>query len=93
MLKAVGKSSAFSAAKAISDHLRDWYAGTEGLVSMGVHSKGEYEVAPGLWSSYPVRCKGGWEWEVAQVEVGEFCKGKIAESVQELQQEREMVKN
>ena len=67
MLKAVGKSSAFSAAKAICDHLKDWFAGSNGVVSMGVHSSGQYGVPEGLWSSFPIECKGAWAWQVAQV--------------------------
>lgn len=57
-----------SAAKAISDHLRDWLRGTpvEGSwVSMAVHSSGcGYPSIPqDLFFSLPVTCKNG-EWSV-----------------------------
>lgn len=53
----------FSAANAVIDHLRDWYLGSEEIVSMGVVSKGEYGIPAGLWTSLPVRCKN-FEYEV-----------------------------
>lgn len=52
-----GGSSVFSAASAVVDHLRDWYLGSEDIVSMGVQSEGDYGIEAGLWSSFPVRCK------------------------------------
>ena len=57
ILNVKGTSSVFSAANAVIDHLKDWYAGSEGIVSMGVVSKGEYGIAEGLWTSLPVKCK------------------------------------
>ncbi len=58
-----GGSSVFSAAKAVVDHMKDWYQGTgDKIVSMGVVSNGNYGVPKGLWCSFPVRCKDfGWE--------------------------------
>ena len=56
-MAARGGSSVFSAAKAIVDHLRDWYAGSEQVISMGVVSNGYYGIPKGLWSSFPVKCK------------------------------------
>lgn len=44
ILEVRGGSSVFSAANAVVDHLRDWYAGTEKVVSMGVKSDGSYGV-------------------------------------------------
>ena len=53
-----GTSSVFSAGNAVIDHLRDWYAGTNGkIVSMGVVSQGDYGIPKGLWTSLPVICK------------------------------------
>ena len=52
-----GSSSVFSAANAVVDHLRDWFVGTDKVVSMGVESKGEYGIPTGLWTSLPVKCK------------------------------------
>lgn len=53
----MGRSSVFSAANAVVDHLRDWYMGTDKIVSMGVMSHGEYDIPAGLWTSLPVKCK------------------------------------
>jgi malate/lactate dehydrogenase len=54
---------------------------------MGVVSEGDYGIPKGLWSSFPVRCrKFGYEI-VRDVEVSEFCKGKIGETVKELEEE------
>merc|ERR1712142_1018427 len=36
-------SSAMSAAKAASDHMKDWFQGTDSYVSMGVFSDGSYD--------------------------------------------------
>lgn len=52
-----GSSSVFSAASATIDHLRDWFLGTKKIVSMGVVSRGDYNIPAGLWTSLPVRCK------------------------------------
>lgn len=57
MLEVRGGSSVFSAASAVVDHLRDWYLGSEEIVSMGVVSEGDYGITKGIWSSFPVRCK------------------------------------
>jgi len=45
-----------SAAKALGDHLRDWYIGKdEGhYVSMGIVSDGSYNIPKGVVSSMPV---------------------------------------
>ena len=49
-------SSALSAAKAISDHMHDWFLGTnQKWVSMGVVSDGSYGITKGLVYSYPVK--------------------------------------
>ena len=82
-----GTSSVFSAASAVIDHLRDWYQGTDQIVSMGVISKGDYGIPEGLWTSLPVRCKN-FKWEVVKdFELSEYCKEKIAITVKELNEE------
>lgn len=60
-IAASGASSAMSAAKAASDHMRDWFLGTRGddFVSMGVASDGSYGIPEGLIYSLPVRVKNG----------------------------------
>ncbi len=56
-------SCVISAAKAIGDHLRDWYIGTEEgvYVSMGVISDGSYKIPKGVVSSRPVACLGSFK--------------------------------
>ena len=79
----------FSAASAVVDHLRDWYEGSDKIVSMGVFSDGSYGIATGLMSSFPVRCKNFTYEIVKDFELSEFCKEKIAITVKELQGEIE----
>lgn len=52
-----------SATKAIIDHLRDLYIGSDRIVSMGVILDEEkYGVPPGLCFSFPTQCIGGGEF-------------------------------
>jgi malate dehydrogenase len=93
IIKARGASSAASAANAAIDHMRSWALGTEGddWVSMGVYSDGSYGIAEGLIYSFPCRCANG-DWEIVQgVEVGEFSRGKMDATMQELAEERDAV--
>jgi len=88
ILSVRGGSSVFSAANAVIDHLRDWYLGSDRITSMGVVSEGDYGIPKGLWTSLPVRCKGNFQYEIVRdVPLSEFCKGKIAETVKELEEE------
>lgn len=95
IIKARGASSAASAANAAIDHMRSWALGTEGndWVSMGVYSDGSYGIAEGLIYSFPCRCKNG-SWEIVQdVEVGDFSRGKMQATEQELAEERDAVQH
>ena len=90
-----GSSSAASAANAIVDTVRglttptlagDWN-------SVCVCSDGSYGVDRGLISSFPVRSDGN-KWEIVpELPVHEFSRTLIDASVDELRQEREMVKD
>src|SRR3954467_10176387 len=78
IIEARGASSAASAANAAIDHVRDWVAGSDGRRSMAVRSQGQYGVAEGLISSFPVRLPGNGTYEIVEgLEVGEFAQGKI----------------
>src|SRR3954463_14037134 len=78
IIEARGASSAASAASAAIDHVRDWVLGADGLRSMVVRSGGEYGVAEGLMSSFPVRCSGGGNYEIVEgLDVGDFAQAKI----------------
>jgi malate/lactate dehydrogenase len=53
-------SCVISAGKAVGDHLRDWYIGTQSGVysSMGLISDGSYNIPKGVVSSMPIQCLG-----------------------------------
>ncbi len=94
IIKARGSSSAGSAANAIVDTVRsiveptpdgDWH-------SVAICSGGEYDVPAGLISSFPVRSDGS-RLEVAKwLDIPEYSRWKIDQSIAELTEEREMVK-
>jgi malate dehydrogenase len=86
ILQIRGGSSVFSAAKGVLDHLKDWCNGSNRVVSMGVVSEGDYGIPKGIWSSFPVRCKNFTYEIIKDFPISEFCKGKIAETVKELQE-------
>jgi malate dehydrogenase len=93
IIEARGASSAASAANAAIDHVRDWVLGADGLRSMAVPSGGQYGVEEGLVSSFPVRVSGG-DYEIVEgLEVGDFARGKIDITVNELKEERDAVKS
>lgn len=84
-------SSVFSAANAVKDHLRDWFLG--GIpgewVSMGLISRGDYEVPKDICFSYPVHCKGKWCYEIVQgLKLDAFSLEKIKITTQELEDEK-----
>ena len=81
-MNAMKRFAVFSAASALVDHLRDWYLGSDKIISMGVMSKGDYGIPEGIWTSLPVKCKD-FEWEVVpDFKLSEFCKLKIADTVE-----------
>lgn len=87
-MKVRGGSSVFSAASAVIDHLHDWYTGSDRVLSMGVHSEGDYDIPKGLWTSLPVRCVGNFKYEIIRdCPLSQYCKGKIKETVKELEEE------
>ncbi|MGR0221238.1 malate dehydrogenase [Agromyces sp. ZXT2-6] len=90
-----GSSSVASAASATIDHVRDWVLGTgeRGWTSAAVWSNGEYGVAEGVISSFPVTSDGG-AWEVVEgLDVDAFARERIDASVAELVDEREAVRS
>jgi malate dehydrogenase len=92
IIDARGASSAASAANAAVDHVRDWVLGADGLRSMAVPSDGSYDVDEGLMSSFPVRLSGG-SYEIERgLEVEDFARSKIDNTVAELREERDAVK-
>jgi malate dehydrogenase len=94
VIEARGASSAASAASAAVDHVRDWVLGTpEGdWVSMSVPSDGSYGVEEGLISGFPCTCSGG-QWKLVEgLEIDDFSRPRIDNSVNELKEEREAVR-
>jgi malate dehydrogenase len=92
IIDARGASSAASAANAAIDHVRDWVQGADGLRSMAIRSDGSYGVEEGLISSFPVRLSGGGYELVQGLEIEDFARAKIDNTVNELKEERDTVK-
>jgi len=92
IISARGASSAASAGNACLMHARDWELGTSGKVtSMAVVSKGEYDIAPGLMYSFPVRCANS-EWSIVSgLEIDDFSREKMKKTEAELISERDAV--
>jgi len=84
-------SSAMSAAKAASDHMKNWFSATpsDDWVSMGVFSDGSYGTPEGVMFSFPVTIANG-KWSIVQgLNLSDYAKGKLAETGKELCDERE----
>jgi malate dehydrogenase len=94
IIEARGLSSAASAANAAIDHVRTWVTGTadNDWVSMAVPSDGTYGVPEGLMSSFPVVTRDGTYTIVQGLDHNEFAQSRIDQSVNELVEERDTVK-
>jgi malate dehydrogenase len=95
VLKARGSSSAASAANAIIigvNHLSQDTVSNESF-SMCRSSQGEYGVDEGLIFSFPCRREFGKLSVVENLPLNEFGKLKVSATLEELRQEREMVKS
>ncbi|MEO8206953.1 MAG: malate dehydrogenase, partial [Chthoniobacterales bacterium] len=95
VIQARGLSSAKSAAHAIIETVRsiveptpqgDWH-------SVALPSDGSYGIEKGIICSYPIRSDGTKVEIVQNVPINEFSRGKIDASVNELKEERAMVKD
>jgi len=97
VIKARKLSSAMSAAKAIGDHLRLWWFGTEKGVyaSMGVISNGSYDIEPGIVYSHPVTITDGQISIVEGLAIDSFSRERMDntkdELLAEIQLARELV--
>ena len=93
IIKARKLSSAMSAAKAITDHVRTWWFGTgpDQVVSMGIFSDGSnYGVAKGIIYSFPVVVSPEGEISVVQgLEIDAFCQEKLDATEAELLAEKD----
>ena len=91
IINARGSSSAASAANAAIDHMRDWVAGTDSIVSIGVFGEGAYDTKDELIFSFPCTCKDG-SWDiVSDWELNEFSREKLTVTEQELIEERDAI--
>lgn len=92
VIKARKMSSAMSAAKAICDHIRDWWNGVpEGtFVSMAVCSDGSYGIEKGLIYSFPVATKADHSYQIVQgLSIDDFARSKMDATMAELIEERD----
>lgn len=84
-------SSAMSAAKAASDHMKDWFLDTPGdeFVSMGVMSDGSYGTPKDIMFSFPVKIRSG-KWTIVQgLPITEFAREKLDATAKELMEEKD----
>ena len=96
VIKARGSSSALSAANGALDHVKSLLRPTPAndWVSAAVVSKGEYGVPAGLVFSYPCRSDGKGNLSVVQgLKLDSFGQERFQKTLQELQEEREAVKD
>ncbi len=94
IIDARGLSSAASAANAAIDHVRDWMLGTNGRwVTMGVASDGNYGVPEEVIYGVPVTCAGGRYEVVKGLQIDEFSRGRMDNTLKELLEERDGVKH
>ncbi|RKT98682.1 malate dehydrogenase [Burkholderia sp. Nafp2/4-1b] len=69
-------------ARGIISHFRDWIEGTNGKwVSMIVPSDGSHDIPKGLMFSMPVICKNGTFEYVRSIDIDNFSKRHLSESV------------
>ena len=79
-----------SAARAVKEHLRDWWRGTKkgDLVSMAVVSDGSYGIDKGAVASRPVQCVGGFKIRAVKgLELGKEGEERVAETASDIQSE------
>jgi len=94
IIEARGLSSAASAANAAIDHVRDWLLGTNGKwVTMGIASNGDYGIPEDIMYGMPVTCAGGTYSLVKGLEIDEFSRQKMDNTLKELLEERDGVKH
>lgn len=94
IIKARGASSAASAANAVVDSVRSIVQPTPAgdWSSLCIHSAGSYGIERNLICSFPIRSDGKRIEVVEGLPINEFAKGKIQATVNELIEERQMVK-
>ena len=94
IIEARGLSSAASAANAAIDHVRDWVLGSNGKwVTMGVPSDGSYGIPEGIVYGFPVTTQNGEYTLVQGLDVDAFSRERMDNTLNELLEERDGVKD
>src|SRR5579885_3109066 len=96
VIKARGSSSALSAANGALDHVKSMLKSTptNDWVSAAIISRGQYGVPSGLVFSYPCRSDGKGNFTVVEgVKLDAYGQEKFNKTLQELQEERDAVKD
>lgn len=96
IINARGKSSAASAANALVDHVTSFMRPTRdgNWFSAAVPSDGSYGIDEGLIFSFPLRTRDDGHYEIVQgLEHNADASEKIQDTLTELRQERELVKD
>jgi len=96
VIKARGSSSALSAANGALDHVKSLLQATppNDWVSAAVISKGQYGVPAGLVFSYPCRSDGRGNLSVVErLKLDAFGQQRFQKTLQELEEERDAVKD
>ena len=92
IIEARGLSSAASAASAAIDHVKDWVLGSSvEWTTMGVPSDGSYGIPEGVIYGFPTICADGDYQIVPNLEIDEFSRSKMDNTLQELEEERSAV--
>ncbi|OXR49199.1 MULTISPECIES: malate dehydrogenase [unclassified Pusillimonas] len=94
IIEARGLSSAASAANAAIDHVRDWVLGSNGKwVTMGIPSDGSYGIPEGIVYGYPVTTQNGEYTIVQGLDIDSFSRERMDNTLNELLEERDGVKD
>lgn len=98
IITARGLSSAASAANAAMNHIRDWIYGSDEFVTMGVLTDDSlqniYGIPAEIVCGLPCKCVGNGNFEIVKnLLLDEFSKQKIAKTIAELQNEKQMVQD
>lgn len=93
IIRARGSSSAASAANAAIEHMRLWSQGTDSVTSMGIVSRGDYDMTEGIVYSFPVTCRSGHIEVDRTRSLDDFCVERLRMTEVELLEERDAIKH
>ena len=93
IIRARGSSSAASAANAAIEHMRLWSLGSDSITSMGIVSRGDYDITEGIVYSFPVSCQAGKIEIDRSRSLDDFCVERLRVTERELLEERDAIKH